>query len=90
MTFISLFTALAALLFVIALIWAAHWAFRAGILPRAIAAPGPAARLRVLQVLPLDARRRLHLVQCDGRAVLLLTGGGGDCVVGWVDRENGI
>jgi flagellar protein FliO/FliZ len=35
--------------------------------------------------LALDARRRLHLVQHGDRAVLLLTGGSNDIVVGWVD-----
>jgi flagellar protein FliO/FliZ len=39
-------------------------------------------------VLALDARRRLHLVKCGQRRVLLLTGGAQDIVVGWVDPEN--
>ena len=38
-------------------------------------------------VLALDARRRLHLVKCDQRRVLLLTGGAQDVVVGWLDPE---
>jgi flagellar protein FliO/FliZ len=33
----------------------------------------------------LDARRRLHLIQCGDRSVLLLTGGETDVVVGWLD-----
>jgi flagellar protein FliO/FliZ len=32
----------------------------------------------------LDARRRLWLVRCDGRRVLLLTGGPADLVIGWL------
>ena len=28
-----------------------------------------------------------HLIKCDGRRVLLLTGGAHDVVVGWLDRE---
>jgi flagellar protein FliO/FliZ len=32
----------------------------------------------------LDPRRRVHLVQCGQRQVILLTGGGQDVVVGWV------
>ena len=43
--------------------------------------------LPVQDVLALDPRRRLHLVRCDERRVLLLTGGAQDVVVGWLDRE---
>jgi flagellar protein FliO/FliZ len=32
----------------------------------------------------LDQRRRVHLVQCGQRQVVLLTGGGQDLVVGWM------
>jgi len=32
----------------------------------------------------LDPRRRIHLVQCGPRQVVLLTGGGHDVVVGWM------
>jgi flagellar protein FliO/FliZ len=42
-------------------------------------------RIALVQVLALDPRRRLHLVRCDGRHVVLLTGGGDDLVVGWLD-----
>ena len=38
-------------------------------------------------VLALDGRRRLHRVACNGREVLLLTGGGTDVVVGWLPPE---
>ena len=34
------------------------------------------AHLAPVATLAIDARRRLHLVECDGRRVLLLTGGG--------------
>ena len=34
------------------------------------------AHLAPVASLTIDARRRLHLVECDGRRVLLLTGGG--------------
>lgn len=40
-------------------------------------------RLRVLESLPLDPKRRLVLVECDGRSVLLLAGVQ-DHVVGWL------
>ncbi len=39
-------------------------------------------RLAIAEVVALDARRRLVLVRCDGRELLLLTGGGQDAVVG--------
>lgn len=42
----------------------------------------PPRRLRVQEVCPLDGRRRLSLVSCDGEAWLLLTGGPADLVVG--------
>jgi len=44
-------------------------------------------RISVVQAIALDQRRRLHLVRCDGRKVLLLTGGGQDVVVGWLDGD---
>lgn len=48
-------------------------------------APGrPGRRLGIAEVIALDARRRLILVRCDGREVLLLTGGGQDAVLGWL------
>ncbi len=48
-----------------------------------LARPGGTGRLRVLETLALDPRRRLHLVACDDRTVLLLTGTQ-DVVVGWL------
>jgi flagellar protein FliO/FliZ len=48
--------------------------------------PKSSARLLILKdTIALDARRRLHLVQHGDRAVLLLTGGETDVVVGWLD-----
>ena len=44
-----------------------------------------AGRTLVLrESIALDPRRRVHLVQCGQRQVVLLTGGGQDLVVGWV------
>lgn len=45
---------------------------------------GPGRRLALEEVLALDARRRLLLLRCDGRGLLLLTGGGQDAVIGWL------
>jgi len=47
-------------------------------------APAGNGRLSVQAVLPLDSRRRLVLIRCDGREALLLTGGPQDVVVGWL------
>jgi hypothetical protein len=35
----------------------------------------------------LDSKRRLCLVTCDGRPLLLLIGGAQDIVVGWLPAE---
>jgi hypothetical protein len=49
-------------------------------------APKPAGgRLEAVQAIALDGRRRVHLVRCDDRHVLVLTGGGSDVVLGWVE-----
>ena len=47
----------------------------------------PGRRLGIAEVIALDARRRLVLVRCDGREVLLLTGGGQDAVLGWLPER---
>jgi flagellar protein FliO/FliZ len=46
--------------------------------------PGAGKVLAVQESVALDSRRRLHLVQCGQRQVLLLTGGSQDVVVGWI------
>ena len=78
--------ALAALLALVGVIGLILLARRAALLlPRwtgATLRPGP---LRLEAALPLDARRRLLLLRCGRRQVLLLTGGGQDIVVGWLD-----
>jgi flagellar protein FliO/FliZ len=45
----------------------------------------PEKRLALRETVALDPRRRLHLVQCGERQVVLLTGGTQDIVVGWID-----
>lgn len=75
---------LAALAAVLALVWlAARGAKQLGLAPHAAGA----RRLALAETLALDARRRVLLVRCDGREVLLLTGGGNDAVIGWLARE---
>jgi flagellar protein FliO/FliZ len=76
----SLLTAAATLVAVLALIWLAGRAARFGGLARR---PASGRHLSVEDVIALDARRRLYLIACQDRHVLLLTGGGQDVVVGW-------
>ena len=76
----SLLTAAVALVAVLALIWLAGRAARFGGLARR---PTSGRHLSVQDVIALDARRRLYLIECQDRQVLLLTGGGQDVVVGW-------
>lgn len=74
--------ALAALGAVVLLAFAALRGLRATV---GAAMPGaPRRRLAVQEVLPLDPKRRLVLVRCDGRDLLLLTGGAGEVSLGWL------
>lgn len=71
-----------AFIFVVALMFAFSWLLRR----MGLATPGLNAgarrRLKVVEHLPLDARRRLVLVRRDGAEHLLLIGGtGGDVLV---------
>jgi hypothetical protein len=55
--------------------------------PFAPARPRGAGALLVHRdMVALDTRRRLHLIQVGARSVLLLTGGETDVVVGWMDN----
>lgn len=82
--FSSLITPVAALVAVLALVWLGARAARfSGLAPRR---SGPRI-LTVQDVIALDARRRLVVVRCGARDVVLLTGGGQDLVVGWLPRQ---
>ena len=84
----SLLPALASLLAVLGLVILAGRAVRRwgglgrGWRPGLLAPTG--ARLAVAETLALDRVRRLTVVRCDGREVLLVTGGPRDLVVGWL------
>jgi len=82
MSLSSMLLAVLSLIAVLGLIVVAGRVARAGFLTMKPRLPG-GDRIVLVQVLALDPRRRLHLVRCDGRHVLLLTGGGADLVVGW-------
>jgi flagellar protein FliO/FliZ len=53
--------------------------------PRLAPAYRGGSAMAVEQVLALDMRRRVLLVRCGDRRVLLLTGGAQDLVLGWLD-----
>ena len=80
-TLTSLLTACAALVAVLALIWLAARLLRAS---KLVTLPASQRSLAVREILPLDAGRRLYLIGCQNRAVLLLTGSNNDVVVGWL------
>lgn len=81
-TLTSVLTAVVALAAVLGLVWLASRAARLSGL--AVRPAGGERRLSVADSIALDARRRLVLVRCDRRQVLLLTGGAQDVVVGWL------
>jgi flagellar protein FliO/FliZ len=63
-------SALAALALVLALAVLAARAARW----RGLAAPDATRRLRLAGSLALDSRRRVHLLECDGQRILVLSG----------------
>ena len=80
----SLLTAVAALVVVLALVWLGARAARlTGLAPR----PSGARILALQDTIALDSRRRLLVVRCGARDVVLLTGGGQDVVVGWIGQQ---
>jgi flagellar protein FliO/FliZ len=71
-----------ALLLVVGLILALAWtARRLGLMGRLAAVGGRQRRLAIVEVLPLDGKRRLVLLRRDGAEHLILLGLGGDIVV---------
>jgi flagellar protein FliO/FliZ len=77
-------TAGIALLFVLGLILLLARLLRAtGLAPQT-----SGQRLKLQEVLALDARRRVIILRCDGREVLLLTGGPQDVCLGWLPPRN--
>ena len=75
--------ALVALGAVVLLAFAALRALRA-VVPGAAKPGGRPRRLAVQEVLALDPKRRLVVIRCDGRDLLLLTGGAADVPLGWL------
>jgi flagellar protein FliO/FliZ len=76
--------AAAALGVVLLLIWGAAKALR----PSSVAEGRSAGRrLRLIEALAIDPRRRVLLLRCDGRDLLLLTGGAEDRLLGWLPTQ---
>jgi flagellar protein FliO/FliZ len=71
-----------ALVFVLALIGGITWLVRRlGWAERTVRGVGRTRRLAVVEVLPIDSRRRLILVRHDQTEHLIMIGGPGDLVV---------
>jgi flagellar protein FliO/FliZ len=71
-----------ALAAVVGLIFAVAWVVRRlGLAGRLVTVGGKRRRLAVVEVLPLDAKRRLVLLRRDGAEHLVLLGLGGDVVI---------
>ncbi len=47
---------------------------------------GVGRTLVLRESIALDPRRRVHLLQCGQRQVVLLTGGSQDIVIGWMNE----
>ncbi len=75
-----LVSAAPALALVLALVWLAGHAARRGWLRFPRSSP-QATRMGVVETIAIDTRRRLHLIRCDDRQVVLLTGGTQDMIV---------
>ena len=81
MTANSVLLVIGALIGVLALIGAATRLFQFSLWR---SQPRPGRTLILRESIALDPRRRIHLVQCGQRQVVLLTGGGQDLVIGWM------
>lgn len=72
----------AAFAFVMGLMLLLHWALKRGGLAAPLAMQGKrGSRLKVVETLSLDARRRLVLVQCDQQEHLLVLGAERETVI---------
>ncbi len=73
---------LLALCFVLGLIAALAWAARHfGLAGRLTPVRGKSRRLAIVEVMTLDARRKLVLLKCDGTEHLVLLGAGQDLLL---------
>lgn len=86
LSFSTISVALGALAIVLAILAVTHQLATRFKLPQRLAGtPGAARTLAIEQSLALDPRRRLLLIRCEGRHLLLLTGGPQDLLIGWME-----
>ena len=86
MSFSTIAVALGALAIVLAVLAITYQLAARFKLPGRLAGTTGAARtLAIEQSLALDPRRRLLLIRCEGRQLLLLTGGPQDLLIGWME-----
>ena len=79
--FNSILSVGSALAVVLGLVWLAALAARS----TGIARSGPGERrLSLTQTLVLERERRMHLVRCDGRDLLIVTSAAGGSVLEWL------
>jgi flagellar protein FliO/FliZ len=72
-------SAAGALALVLGLLWLlARLARRGGL------ATAGARRIRLVEVTPIDSRRRAVILRVDGREALIVTGGAQDSFIGWL------
>ena len=80
----SVYLTITVLIGVLMLMAAAASLYKSGI----ICPPVRSGRsLLLVESIALDQRRRLHIVRCGKREVVLLTGGGQDLVIGWMPDQ---
>jgi flagellar protein FliO/FliZ len=76
------FRFLVALVFVLALIGLLAWAARRfGVLRGTVRAKGGTRRIEVVEIVPIDSKRRLALIRRDQTEHLILLGSTGDLIV---------
>lgn len=71
----------AAFVFVICLMFGLSWALKKFGLAGVVTSPLSRKRLKIIEVLPLDPRRRLVLISRDDKEHLLVLGPGGETLV---------
>lgn len=72
-------SAAGALALVLGLLWTG-----ARLLRRGGGTTRAARRIRVVEAVPIDTRRRAVILQVDGREALMVTGGPQDSFIGWL------
>ena len=83
MSFSTIAVALGALAIVVTVLAITHHLATRFKLPQRLTGTAPTIAIELS--LALDPRRRLLLIKCEGRQLLLLTGGPQDLLIGWME-----